>query len=113
MTARTSVPGRPVGDRAPGPRASIRVLASNVDNSAVVRAGVIAIGMRADLVAVDLESVRTAGAGASLDAVVFAATAADVTDVVVDDRHVVRDRQHLLIDDVARELATSVAAVLP
>lgn len=75
-------------------------------------AGVIAVGMRADLVAVDLESVRTAGAGASLDAVVFAATGADVTDVVVDDRHVVRDRQHLLIDDVARELATSIAAVL-
>lgn len=76
-------------------------------------AGAISVGMRADLVAIDIESVRTAGVGTSLDAVVFAATAADVTDVVVDDRHVVRDRQHLLIDDVARELATSVAAVLP
>ena len=76
-------------------------------------AGVITIGMRADLVAVDLDSVRTAGAGATLDAAVFAATAADVTDVVVDDRYVVRDRQHLLIDDVARELATSIVAVLP
>lgn len=75
-------------------------------------AGTITVGMRADLVAVDLESVRTAGAGATLDAVVFAATAADVTDVVVDDRHVVRDRRHLLVDDVAAELATSIGAVL-
>jgi formiminoglutamate deiminase len=76
-------------------------------------AGAIALGMRADLVAVDLESVRTAGAGASLGAVVFAATAADVTDVVIDDRHVVRDRRHLLIEDVSRELAASITAVLP
>ncbi|HEX7106748.1 MAG TPA: formimidoylglutamate deiminase [Acidothermaceae bacterium] len=76
-------------------------------------AGAIALGMRADLVAVDLESVRTAGAGATLGAVVFAATAADVTDVVIDDRHVVRDRRHLLIEDVSRELAASITAVLP
>jgi cytosine/adenosine deaminase-related metal-dependent hydrolase len=75
-------------------------------------AGTITVGARADLVAVALESVRTAGAGATLDAVVFAATAADVTDVVVDDRHVVRDRRHLLVDDVAGELATSIGAVL-
>jgi formiminoglutamate deiminase len=74
--------------------------------------GELKLGMRADFVAIDIDSVRTAGSGATLDTVVFAATAADVTDVVVDDRYVVRDRQHLLVDDVTRELATSIAAVL-
>jgi cytosine/adenosine deaminase-related metal-dependent hydrolase len=52
--------------------------------------------MRADLVAVSLDSVRTAGvdpAGA-----VFAATAADVTDVVVDGRIVVAGGRHTGFD---------------
>jgi formiminoglutamate deiminase len=40
-------------------------------------AGRIAVGHRADLVTIDLESVRTRGAGATSEAVVFAATAAD------------------------------------
>jgi hypothetical protein len=35
---------------------------------------------------------------------VFAATAADVTDVVVDGRPVVRDRGHLVVTDVSRRL---------
>jgi formiminoglutamate deiminase len=59
-------------------------------------AGAIAAGMRADLVAVSLDSVRTAGvdpAGA-----VFAATAADVTDVVVDGRIVVAGGRHTGFD---------------
>ena len=76
-------------------------------------AGALAVGMRADFVAVDVESVRTAGGGPTLDTAVFAGTAADVTDVVVDDRYVVRDRQHLLVDDVTGELARSISAVLP
>jgi len=76
-------------------------------------AGDLSIGTRADFVAIDLESVRTAGGGPTLDAAMFAATAADVTDVVVDDRYVVRDRQHLLVDDVAAELTKSIRAVLP
>ncbi|MGN0064301.1 MAG: formimidoylglutamate deiminase [Nocardioides sp.] len=46
----------------------------------------IGVGLRADLVAVDLGSVRTAGAGADLDAAVFAATGVDVTRVMVDGR---------------------------
>jgi formiminoglutamate deiminase len=76
-------------------------------------AGELAVGMRADFVAIDLESVRTAGGGATLEAVMFAATAADVTDVVVDGRRVVRNRKHVLVDDVGRELAASIGAVLP
>ncbi len=41
-------------------------------------AGSIAVGQRADLVAVDLDSWRTRGTGASAESVVFAASAADV-----------------------------------
>jgi cytosine/adenosine deaminase-related metal-dependent hydrolase len=41
-------------------------------------AGRIAEGQRADLITVDLESVRTRGTGASAETLVFAATGADV-----------------------------------
>jgi cytosine/adenosine deaminase-related metal-dependent hydrolase len=47
-------------------------------------AGRIAVGFRADLVTVDTGSVRTAGAGADEAALVFAASAADVVQVVRD-----------------------------
>ena len=40
-------------------------------------------------------SVRTAGGGATVENAVFAAAAADVTDVVVDGRAVVADRRHV------------------
>ena len=75
-------------------------------------AGRIEVGARADLVAVDLGSVRTAGGSAAdaLDRVVFAATAADVTDVVSGGRRVVTDRQHVL-GDVGRLLAEAIDAV--
>lgn len=75
-------------------------------------AGRIAVGAPADLVAVDLRSPRTAGVDPddALAAVVYAATAGDVTDVVVSGRQVVRDRSHCGID-VARELDTSIRAV--
>jgi len=59
-------------------------------------AGRIEVGARADLVAVGLESVRTAGvdpAGA-----VFAATAADVTHVVADGRLIVDGGRHTAFD---------------
>ena len=68
-------------------------------------AGEIAVGNRADLVAVRLDSVRTAGvdpAGA-----IFAATAADVTDVLVDGRLVVDAGRHTTID-VSAELDRAV-----
>ena len=76
-------------------------------------AGRIEVGARADLVAVRLDSVRTAGgtAAEALERVVFAATAADVTDVVVSGRRVVEDGRHVL-GDVARLLAEAVDAVL-
>jgi formiminoglutamate deiminase len=75
-------------------------------------AGRLAVGARADLVVVDLRSVRTAGAEPKHAAatVVFAASAADVTDVLVDGRRVVRDRQHQL-GDVGALLAESIGAV--
>ncbi|MDQ1541785.1 MAG: hypothetical protein QOH29_2511 [Actinomycetota bacterium] len=77
-------------------------------------AGELAVGMRADLVAVDLESVRTAGSGATAATVVFAATAADVTDVVVDGEVVVANRRHRMSDefgDVGIALRDAIAAV--
>jgi formiminoglutamate deiminase len=72
-------------------------------------AGAIAVGRRADLVAVSLDSSRTAGvepAGA-----IYAATAADVTHVVADGRMIVADGRHTAFD-VPAELRSSVRAVL-
>jgi formiminoglutamate deiminase len=75
-------------------------------------AGTLDVGARADLVAVDMASVRTAGGGASVENVVFAATAADVTDVVVDGRVVVAERRHCDIGDVAAALADSISELM-
>jgi formiminoglutamate deiminase len=76
-------------------------------------AGTIATGMRADLVTVSLRSVRTAGAvaGTASEAAVFAATAADVTDVIVDGRTVVADRVHCHLD-VAAELQATITELI-
>ncbi len=76
-------------------------------------AGAIAVGWRADLVTVSLDSVRMAGTtkASAVEAAVFAATAADVTDVVVDGRPVVADGRHRDLD-VGAELAAAIAAVL-
>lgn len=73
-------------------------------------AGTIAVGARADLVAVRLDTARTAGvtpAGA-----LFAATAADVDLVMVDGTVVVRDGRHTTVD-VSAELARAVTEVAP
>ena len=80
----------------------------------VPEAGALDIGAVADLVAVRLDSVRTAGGADAdaLDRVVFAATAADVTDVVVGGRRVVAGGEHQLLGDVGRLLDVAVAAVL-
>jgi formiminoglutamate deiminase len=59
-------------------------------------AGRIASGARADLVTVSLDGVRLAGYDEErlLDAVVFAASAADVRQVIADGREIVRDGVH-------------------
>jgi formiminoglutamate deiminase len=73
-------------------------------------AGVIEVGARADLVALRLDSVRTAGTGGTVETAVFAASAADVADVVVSGKQLVVDGKHLAMD-VAAGLADSIAAV--
>jgi formiminoglutamate deiminase len=76
-------------------------------------AGRLAPGQLADLVTVDLGSVRLAGArpADAVDHLVFAATAADVTSVVVSGRQVVRDGRHLLVGDVAGALDRAIGAL--
>jgi formiminoglutamate deiminase len=74
-------------------------------------AGVLAVGARADLVTLALDSVRTAGVRPAQ--ALYAATAADVRHVVVDGVVVVRDGVHTLVPDVAAELAAAIAAVTP
>ncbi|MYW69113.1 formimidoylglutamate deiminase [Streptomyces sp. SID8379] len=76
-------------------------------------AGVIEAGAIADLVTVTLDSVRTVGALPRLGAetAVFAASAADVTDVIAGGRVVVRDGEHALLGDVATALSAAVAAL--
>ncbi|HET8602310.1 MAG TPA: formimidoylglutamate deiminase [Marmoricola sp.] len=66
--------------------------------------GRIAVGQRADLVTLDLDSPRTAGTGASCETAVFAATSADVRRVVVDGR-VVHDGD---TEAVGRRLAEAI-----
>ncbi|MGH9116421.1 MAG: formimidoylglutamate deiminase [Acidimicrobiales bacterium] len=77
-------------------------------------AGRLAVGRLADLTTVGLESVRLAGAAgdpASLPAaIVFCATATDVSDVVVGGQLVVREGRHLLVDDVPAALRRSIGA---
>ncbi len=76
-------------------------------------AGSITIGHRADLVTVRLDSVRTAGAttDTAVEAIVFAAAPADVSDVFVDGRPVVTDGHHRTID-VGRELDSTIKALM-
>jgi formiminoglutamate deiminase len=74
--------------------------------------GRIETGALADLVSVSLDSVRLAGTRPqdALDAVLFAAQAADVGTVIVGGRTVVRDGVHVSIDAVA-ELRAAIASV--
>lgn len=75
-------------------------------------AGSIEVGAPADLTTVSLRSVRTAGTSAhhALAAVVFAATAADVTDVVIAGERVVTAGRHRSID-VPAALADAIGAL--
>ena len=80
-------------------------------------AGEIAPGSLADLVTIDLGSPRLAGLragadGTALETALFAATAADVRNVVIGGRDIVADGRHLLIDDVPGALRSAVGAVV-
>ncbi|MFF1646400.1 formimidoylglutamate deiminase [Streptomyces sp. NPDC058240] len=90
--------------------------AATVDGHAALgrpEAGVIEPGAPADLATVALDSVRTAGPVPRLaaEAVVFAASAADVRHTVVAGRHIVRDGRHALVEDVPAALASAIAAL--
>jgi formiminoglutamate deiminase len=76
-------------------------------------AGRLEVGARADLVTVALDGVRLAGTEPenALEAVVFAAAAADVQSVIVDGRAIVTEGRHVSID-APRELHEAVRAVL-
>ena len=71
-------------------------------------AGALRVGAHADLVAVDTRSIRTAGGGATAENVVFAASAADVTDVIVDGRTVVIEGRHVALADVGDALVQAI-----
>jgi len=72
--------------------------------------GAIEVGAPADLVTVDTASARTAGTGADEHTAVFAATAADVTQVVVGGR-VVHTRGDE--EEIGRELDAAIGALWP
>ncbi|MDQ1010359.1 formiminoglutamate deiminase [Streptomyces sp. V4I23] len=76
-------------------------------------AGRLEQGALADFTTITLDSVRTAGPVPRLGAetAVFAAGAADVRDVVVGGRRVVRDGSHVLVPDVGSALTEAVAAL--
>ena len=73
-------------------------------------AGRIAPGQRADLVTLDLTSPRTAGTGADEHTAVFAASAEDVVQVMVDGRVVARREDR---PTIGRELDAAIGGLLP
>ncbi|WP_406420210.1 formimidoylglutamate deiminase [Streptomyces sp. NBC_00842] len=90
--------------------------AATVDGHAALGrsdAGTLEPGALADFTTVALDSVRTAGPVPRLaaEAVVFAASAADVRHTVVAGRHIVRDGQHTLVADVPAALASAIAVL--
>jgi formiminoglutamate deiminase len=84
------------------------LLAAATNHAAIgwTDAGAIAVGHRADLVAVSLDSPRTAGVDPS--GAIFAATAADVTHVIADGRMIVSDGRHTAFD-----VPAALTAVIP
>ena len=68
-------------------------------------AGRIEVGQRADLVTIDTASPRTAGTGADEHTAVFAATAGDITHVVVDGRVVFQQGDDV---EIGRALETAI-----
>jgi cytosine/adenosine deaminase-related metal-dependent hydrolase len=76
-------------------------------------AGRLAPGYHADLVSIDLGTVRLAGADASdlLPSAIFSASAVDIVHVVSSGRVVVADGQHQLVEDVGGELRSAIKEV--
>jgi formiminoglutamate deiminase len=76
------------------------------------RAWPLQAGRPADFVTLDRASVRLAGLDPAegVAGLVLAATASDVTDVVVAGRPIVRDRCHVTIPDVARDLHRAITS---
>lgn len=77
------------------------------------QAGRITPGAPADFITVATDSVRLAGARPAtlLESVIFAATASDVTEVIVAGRRVVEAGRHALVADVPGELQRTIEAV--
>ena len=98
------------GERGRFSAAELLAIGAAHDLLGVPDAGRIEVGARADLVTIDTASVRTAGTGADEHTAVFAATAADVTQVVVDGRVVHRCGDE---PEVAALLADAIARVRP
>ena len=73
-------------------------------------AGEIRVGHRADLVTIDTASPRTAGTGGDEGTAVFAATAADVTQVMVDGRIVATSGDRA---QIGRDLGDAIGRLWP
>ncbi|TCP51932.1 formiminoglutamate deiminase [Tamaricihabitans halophyticus] len=89
----------------------LRAAATNHASLGWPEAGQLAVGYAADLVTIAPDSVRTAGG--EPDGVFFTASAADVRDVVVAGRRVVRDGAHEELGDVGVLLAESIGELWP
>jgi formiminoglutamate deiminase len=76
-------------------------------------AGRLEAGDAADFIAIDVDGPRLAGGEDDLvAAIVFAATASDVTDVVVAGSRVVEERRHVLVGDVGAALSGAIEKVV-
>lgn len=73
--------------------------------------GRVAAGAAADLVTIDLDSIRTAGTAP--EAALFAAAAADIRDVLIAGRQVVSDGRHLLVEQPEVILREEIRALYP
>jgi formiminoglutamate deiminase len=94
------------------PNALLEAATANGTRALGWDAGRLERGLLADFIAVDMGSVRTAGA--LREQVVFAASAADVTDVVVGGKTTVAARRHVELGDVGGLLRRAISrAVAP
>ena len=70
-------------------------------------AGTLSVGSRADLVHLQLDTVRTAGA--LPEQAILAATASDIDTVMVDGRLIAQDGRHLRHPELGRELGDQIS----